>query len=73
MNSRQLLTGSYLALLGLQLVWHALLPRPLGTGSWLLAALAAGVTALVLPAALRRSEPAKKSSLGRSRSGDVQY
>ena len=40
MNSRQLLTGSYLALLGLQVVWHALLPRPMGAGSWLLAALA---------------------------------
>ena len=41
MNSRQLLTGSYLALLGLQVVWHALLPRPMGAGSWLLAVLAA--------------------------------
>ena len=38
----------------------------------LLAALAAGVTALLLPAALQRSEPAKTGSSGRSRSGDVQ-
>ena len=41
MNSRQLLTGSYLVLLVLQPVWHALLPPPMGAGSWLLAALAA--------------------------------
>ncbi|HAG78651.1 MAG TPA: MFS transporter, partial [Pseudomonas sp.] len=38
----------------------------------LLAALAAGVTALLLPAALQRSEPAKAGSPERSRSGDVQ-
>ncbi len=38
----------------------------------LLAALAAGVTALLLPAALQRSEPAKEGSPERSRSGDVQ-
>ena len=41
MNSRQLLTGSYLVLLVLQPVWHALLPPPMGAGNWLLAALAA--------------------------------
>jgi uncharacterized membrane protein len=34
-------SGSYLALLALQPVWHALLPPPMGAGSWLLAALAA--------------------------------
>lgn len=47
MNSRQLLTGSYLALLVLQPVWHALLPPPLGAGNWLLAALA--TAPLLLP------------------------
>ncbi len=38
----------------------------------LLAALAAGVTALLLPAALQR-EPGKDGSPGRARNGDVQY
>jgi uncharacterized membrane protein len=40
-NQRQLLvTGSYLALVILQPVWHLLLPRPLGAGNWLLAVVA---------------------------------
>ncbi|MFC1690018.1 DUF2069 domain-containing protein [Pseudomonadota bacterium] len=40
MNSAHLLKASYLGLLVLQPVWHALLPPPLGTGSWLLALVA---------------------------------
>ena len=40
MNSRHLLTGSYLVLIILQPVWHALLPQPMGAGNWLLAVLA---------------------------------
>ena len=55
MNSRQLLTGSYLALLVLQPVWHALLPPPMGTGSWLLAALAAAPLLLPLKGLLTGS------------------
>ena len=55
MNSRQLLTGSYLALLVLQPVWHALLPPPLGAGNWLLAALAAAPLLLPLKGLLAGS------------------
>lgn len=40
MNSRLLVTTSYLALVLLQPVWHALLPEPMGYGSWLLAVIA---------------------------------
>jgi uncharacterized membrane protein len=55
LNSRQLLTGSYLALLVLQPVWHALLPRPMGAGNWLLAALAAAPLLLPLKGLLAGS------------------
>jgi uncharacterized membrane protein len=55
LNSRQLLTGSYLVLLVLQVVWHALLPPPMGTGSWLLAALAAAPLLLPLKGLLTGS------------------
>ncbi len=55
MNSRHLLTGSYLALLVLQPVWHALMPPPLGAGNWLLAALAAGPLLLPLKGLLAGS------------------
>jgi len=44
---RALVSGSYLALIALQLVWHALLPAPHGAGSWPLAAVA--VVPLLLP------------------------
>ena len=47
MNSRLIVSGSYLALIILQPVWHALLPRPLGTGNWMLAVLA--TVPLLLP------------------------
>ncbi|MBT8047805.1 MAG: DUF2069 domain-containing protein [Xanthomonadales bacterium] len=47
MNSRGLLTACYLALAGLQLLWHGLLPQPAGNQSWLLAAIA--VAPLLLP------------------------
>ena len=47
MNSRNILTGSYLALVILQPLWHGLLPRPLGAGNWLLAMLA--TAPLLLP------------------------
>jgi uncharacterized membrane protein len=40
-------TASYLALILLQAVWHALLPPPMGNASWLLAAVA--VTPLLIP------------------------
>ncbi len=43
MNSRLLAQASYLLLLLLQPVWHALLPPPMGAGNWLLA------TAATLP------------------------
>jgi uncharacterized membrane protein len=42
-----LVKASYLALVILQPVWHALLPRPMGAGNWLLAVLA--VIPLILP------------------------
>lgn len=41
------MTASYLALVLLQAVWHALLPPPTGNASWLLAAVA--VTPLLIP------------------------
>lgn len=47
MTPQRLVSGSYLGLLLLQPVWHALLPEPLGSRSWLLAALAA--VPLLLP------------------------
>ena len=47
MNSQRLVTGSYLALIILQPVWHGLLPRPMGSGNWLLAVLA--TAPLLLP------------------------
>ena len=47
MNSRNILTGSYLALVILQPLWHGLLPRPLGAGNWLLAMVA--TVPLLLP------------------------
>ena len=48
MNLKQaLVSSSYLALITLQLVWHALLPIPYGAGSWLLAA--AATAPLLLP------------------------
>jgi uncharacterized membrane protein len=40
LNSQRLVSGSYLALVILQPVWHSLLPRPMGAGNWLLALLA---------------------------------
>jgi uncharacterized membrane protein len=47
LNSQRLVTGSYLALIILQPVWHGLLPRPMGAGNWLLAVLA--TAPLMLP------------------------
>jgi len=47
LSSRLLISGSYLALIILQAVWHALLPRPLGAGNWWLAVLA--TVPLMLP------------------------
>ena len=47
LNSRRIVTASYLALVLLQAVWHALLPPPMGNASWLLAAVA--VTPLLIP------------------------
>ncbi|NCF61427.1 MAG: DUF2069 domain-containing protein [Gammaproteobacteria bacterium] len=46
-NSRSLTSGSYLALLILQPVWHALLPAPMGAANWTLALLA--TVPLLLP------------------------
>lgn len=45
---KQAVRGSYLALIALQTVWHALLPTPSGSGSWLLAG--AATLPLLLPA-----------------------
>lgn len=47
MKNRWLTSGSYLALIILQPVWHALLPSPMGAGSWLLGILA--TAPLLLP------------------------
>jgi len=47
LNSLRLVQGSYLALIVLQPAWHALIPRPMGSGNWLLALLA--VMPLLLP------------------------
>ncbi len=41
------MTASYLALLALQPLWHALLPRPMGSGNWILGL--AAVAPLLLP------------------------
>lgn len=46
-TDRLLVSGSWLALIALQLLWHALLPAPHGAGSWVLAAVA--VVPLLLP------------------------
>jgi len=40
LTSQRLVSGSYLALVILQPVWHGLLPRPMGASNWLLALLA---------------------------------
>ena len=40
MNSERIVILSYLAVLALQVVWHALLPEPLGKQNWILAAVA---------------------------------
>lgn len=45
--SRALAAGAYLALIALQVLWHALLPAPAGTASWAIAAVA--VIPLLLP------------------------
>lgn len=42
-----LASGAYLALIAMQLLWHALLPPPNGAGSWALATIA--VIPLLLP------------------------
>ena len=44
---RRWVSGLYLALIALQIVWHALLPPPHGSGNWILAAVA--VVPLLLP------------------------
>jgi uncharacterized membrane protein len=48
-------TASYLALLLLQPLWHALLPPPAGTGSWLLGLVAAAPLLLPLKGLLAGS------------------
>jgi len=40
LNNQRLVTGSYLALVILQPIWHALLPPPAGSSNWWLAILA---------------------------------
>lgn len=47
MNSKILLKTTYLGLILLQPLWHALLPPPYGAGNWLLAAVA--TVPLLLP------------------------
>jgi uncharacterized membrane protein len=54
-KSRLLVNGSYLALIFLQPVWHALLPPPLGAGSGLVAVLATLHLLLPLKGLLRGS------------------
>lgn len=44
---RRWVSGLYLALIALQLIWHALLPPPHGSGNWILGAVA--VVPLLLP------------------------
>jgi uncharacterized membrane protein len=46
-NALRAARGTYLALIALQPIWHALLPPPSGSGSWILAALA--TAPLLLP------------------------
>lgn len=55
MNARLLTQASYLSLLLLQPVWHALLPPPAGAGSWLLATAATLPLFLPLKGVLRGS------------------
>lgn len=47
------MTASYLGLLILQPVWHALLPPPLGAANWILAAVATAPLLLPLRGVLR--------------------
>lgn len=47
MNSKILLKTTYLGLILLQPLWHALLPPPYGAGNWVLAAVA--TVPLLLP------------------------
>ena len=44
---RRWVSGLYLALIALQLIWHVLLPPPHGSGNWILGAVA--VVPLLLP------------------------
>jgi uncharacterized membrane protein len=46
-NARLATRWTYLALIALQPAWHALLPPPAGSGSWILAAIA--TVPLLLP------------------------
>lgn len=46
---QHLVLAAYLALLGLQIVWHGLLPEPLGSHNWILAGVAS--LPLLLPLA----------------------
>jgi len=46
-SSHRLAIVAYLGLVALQPTWHALLPPPMGAGSWILALVA--VTPLLLP------------------------
>lgn len=47
MNSAHLLKATYLGLVILQPLWHALLPPPYGAGNWILASIA--TVPLLLP------------------------
>lgn len=49
------LRACYLALIALQTIWHAVLPRPHGAGLWLLAAVATVPLLLPLRGVLRGS------------------
>ncbi len=55
MSSERLLKAAYLGLILLQPLWHALLPRPSGAGSWVLATVATAPLLLPLKGVLANS------------------
>jgi len=55
LNSKGLLKASYLGLIVLQPLWHALLPPPYGAGSWILATIATAPLLLPLKGLLANS------------------
>ena len=57
MSASRVVQGAFLLLLVLQVVWHALLPEPLGNENWILATVAAIPLLALLPGILASRVP----------------